>query len=117
MAVFIITHIQVPLGILPKNEAKGDEMVDILKHVHDLYVPSIEYTEETNISTGETVTIQKAKLHPIIFGGDQLTAAKMRSAQKARLNSETPADKLSGLIPVAEDWHSKANFLGVSFIQ
>ncbi|SMN01814.1 hypothetical protein SPONN_106 [uncultured Candidatus Thioglobus sp.] len=37
----------------------------------------------------------------------------MRSAQKARMNSESPADKFCGIVPVAEDWHIKANFLGV----
>ena len=37
----------------------------------------------------------------------------MRSAQKARMNSESPSDKFCGIIPVSEDWHIKANFLGV----
>ena len=30
------------------------------------------------------------------------------------MNSETPDDKLCGIVPVSEDWHIKANFLGVS---
>ena len=37
----------------------------------------------------------------IIFGGP----ARMRCAQKARMNSQTPDDKLCGIVPVSEDWH------------
>ena len=33
---------------------------------------------------------------------------------KVRVNSITSAKKFSGIIPVVEDWHTKANFLGVS---
>ena len=36
---------QVPLGILPKNENKGEEMVEIVQHLHQ-YVPAVEYEEE-----------------------------------------------------------------------
>lgn len=104
---------QVPLGILPLNENKTDEMVDIMKHVHDHYIPFQEYIEKETVSTGEVVNVIKATHHQILFGGDQLTAARMRSAQKARMNSESPADMLCGIVPVAEDWHIKANFLGV----
>ncbi len=84
-----------------------------MKHVHDHYIPYKEYTEVKTLSTGETATVVKAKHHPILFGGDQLTAARMRSAQKARMNGESPSDKLCGIIAVSEDWHIKANFLGV----
>ena len=86
---------QVPVGILPLNENKTDEMVDIMKHIHDLYIPYEEYSEEKLLCTGETVSVVKARHHQIIVGGDQLTASRMRNAQKARMNSEIPADKLN----------------------
>lgn len=105
---------QVPLGILPLNENKTDEMVDIMKHIHDRYIPYEEYSEEKLLCTGETVSVVKARHHQIIVGGDQLTASRMRNAQKARLNSEVPADKFCGIVPISADWHIKANFLGVS---
>ena len=35
-----------PLGILLKNENKGDDMVDIMKVLHQ-YVPSVEYARNT----------------------------------------------------------------------
>ena len=34
-----------PLGVLPKNENKLDEMVDILSHLHQ-YVPAKESVRE-----------------------------------------------------------------------
>ena len=58
------------------------------------------------------VTKDEAKFNPILFGGDQLTAARARSAMKVRVNSNTSAKKFSSIIPVVEDWHMKTNFLG-----
>lgn len=104
---------QVPLGVILKNENKSDEMVEIMAHLHQ-YVPSLEYSECKKISSGETVMEEKARFHQILVGGDQLTAARARSAMKVKVNSHTPSKKLLGIVPVVEDWHAKANFLGVS---
>lgn len=111
-----VYSLQVPLGILPLNENKTDEMIKIMKHIHEHYIPFQEYLEEKTISSGETITITKAKQHQILCGGDQLTAARMRNAQKARLNKDFPSDELRGIVPVSEDWHIKANFLGVCLL-
>ena len=54
-------------------------------------------------------------LHKKLFGGDQLTAACVRGAQLAMSNNKTAMKQLEGAIPVIEDWHTKANFLGVSY--
>ncbi len=59
-------------------------------------------------------TEEKARFHPILLGEDQLTAARTRATKKAKVNSQTPSKRLSGIVPAAEDWHAKANFLGVS---
>lgn len=104
-----------PLGILLKNETKGEDMVDIMSHLHQ-YVPAVEYTRQVFIPTGETVETQEASLHTVLFGGDQLTVARSRGAKKARANSISHATRLDGLIPCAEDWHTKLNFLGVCCI-
>lgn len=96
-----------------KNENKGDEMVDIMAHLHQ-YVPSVNRSEEKMISPDEAFSQEKAKFHQILVGGDQLTVARARSAIKVKVNSFTPSKKFSGIIPVVEDWHTKANFLGVS---
>lgn len=103
---------KVPLGIVLKNENKRDEMVEIMSHLHQ-YVPAISSTQEVTISTGETVQKERTVLHPILVGGDQLTVARARAAIKAKVNSQTAVKQLSGIVPVIEDWHAKANFLGV----
>ena len=88
-------------------------MVDILTHLHQ-YVPQVPYVVEKTISTGEIVHTNNAQMHKILVGGDQMTAARTRAALSSRSNAETPSNRLDGLIPVVEDWHTKANFLGVS---
>ncbi len=71
-----------------KNENKSDEMVDILTHLHQ-YVPIHSSTHACTLSTNETVEEERAALHPILVGGDQLTVARMRGAIKAKANSQT----------------------------
>lgn len=101
---------------MPKNENKGDEMVEIMSSLHQ-YVPTVKYVEDCFIpSTGLTTQVPKASLHPIIIGGDQLTAARARGAKKAKLHVDSPISRLEGLIPVAEDWHTKVTLLEVSDI-
>ena len=41
------------------------------------------------------------------FGGDQLTKARARGAKKTRMNSTSAEQRLDGLIPCVEDWHTK----------
>ena len=42
-----------------------------------------------------------------IFGGDQLTVCQNYGAQSAWSNDDKPVGRLEGLIPVAEDWHTR----------
>ena len=99
---------QVPLGILPFNENKNEEIIQILVPVMeydgDLFVPSIN----------EDITIRKALFSPVLLGGDQLTAAHVRGAKKAKVSANIPLKRLVGIVPVAEDWHTKMNFMAVS---
>lgn len=116
LTLYTHANVQVPLGILPKNENTSSEMVDILSHLHR-YVPMVEYTEDAVVpSTDITVPVSKASVHPILIGGDQLTAARARSALKAKANEDKPSLRLEGLIPVAEDWHTKVILLEVSLL-
>ena len=46
-------------------------------------------------------------LEKCLFGGDQLTCARARSAKRHHQDSATPLEKLDGLEPVVEDWHTK----------
>lgn len=99
--------------MFPKNENKTDEMVDIVSHLHQ-YIPKKSYTEEKLLSTGEFVELEQTSFHRILLGGDQLTAARVRGAQASKQNAETPSKKLKGVVAAVEDWHTKANFMGVS---
>lgn len=103
----VIIIMQVPLGVL-LNENKGDEMVEILSHLHQ-YVPSYEYAKKAYpTTTGEL----QHHLMKILFGGDQLTVTQ---ARRARVNSLSAVTRLEGIIPCAEDWHVKLNLLDGSF--
>ena len=104
------------MGIIPKNETKSDEMVDIMAHMHQ-YVPIIESSEEVYVPClDEKVKFYKARTFPIIVAGDQLTAARARGAKKVKFNSDSPTNRFEGLIPTATDWHTKQALLGVKTV-
>ena len=67
-----------------------EKMGEIMSHLHQ-YVPAQEFTEEVSLpNTGGMVPVQKAVIHSILFGGDQLTAAQAREAKRIKINSITP---------------------------
>ena len=111
--IFITPFCQVPLGIIPKNEAKTEGMVAILTHSSQ-YVPDALASSEITLSTGGKVVVENHKMHRILFGGDQMTAARARAGIDAKLNGDTKAQRLDGIIPVFEDWHSRTTFMDVS---
>lgn len=82
-------------------------MVEIITHLHQ-YVPVSNYEERRSIpGCDEDVIVHKAKVHPIVFGGDQLTKVRAVSAIKIKSNGENPSTRLEGFIPTVEDWHTK----------
>ena len=87
-------------------------MIKILSHVHQ-FVPVVECEQEVNVGDGRTTSQPMSSLHPVLFGGDQLTAARIRGAQEAKCNSVTASKRFDGLIPVIEDWHTKVIILEV----
>ena len=89
--------IQVPLGLLLKNENKNEDMLDILQELHDQYVPASK-----NRKDGEEVV---KLLEQIFFGGDQLTDERGRHAAAARSDGDDPFERLEGLLMKIEDWH------------
>ena len=88
------------------NENKGEEMIKIMSHVHQ-FVPVVECEKQVEINSEMTVSKDCSKAHSLLFGGDQLTAARIRGAQEAKSNSVTLTKRFDGLIPVIEDWHTK----------
>lgn len=99
-----------------KNENKGDEMVEIMSHLHQ-YVPALEYGKTVEVEgSGETVEVHQALVRRILFGGDQLTAARARGAKRARANSLSAVTRLEGIEPTAADFHIRLNLLDVSVV-
>ena len=109
----IILTLQVPLGILLKNENKSDEMAEILAHLHQ-YIPTKPCTDKVVLNQGKVIQVPPDRAYPTIVGGDQLTAARTMAAIKNKSNSQHPVQRLDGIIPAVEDWHAKGNFFGVS---
>ena len=48
-----------------------------------------------------------------LFGGDQLTCVRARSANWLRCSHDSPEFALQGIVPVVEDWHARMCLLRV----
>ena len=90
-------------------------MTEILRHIQSNYVPlTVKEVSATIASTGEEVPLTETRCHQVLLGGDHLTVARARSAIRSVGNSDSSSQKLSGVIPVVEDWHAKLTLLSVS---
>ena len=79
--------LQVPLGILMKNENVAAEMVDILVSLHQ-YVPQVEIDSIVQVpGCSDRDSVKGQTLHKVLLGGDQLTVVRARAAQSARDNT------------------------------
>ena len=86
-------------------------MIDIMDSLHK-YVPKKTTSSVLRVGNEEFPIVDE-KIHQILFGGDQKTAARARGSIIIRSNSNTDSTKLLGLYPVIEDWHGKVIFLQV----
>ena len=104
-----------PLGVILKNETKHEDMVNIMIHLQQ-YVP-FSSTEKKVIdpNNNQEHSMSCDVFHPILFGGDQLTAERAVGSKRCRRNEDRGFDKLAGLTPVIEDWHAKVALLKVRF--
>ena len=87
-------------------------MGKILDHYMTL-VPLIPEKDDVVLPTGSKVTIDTNQFHPILFGGDQLTAARICGTQVLRNMEET---HFEGIVPVVEDRHARVTLLKVIII-
>lgn len=89
-------------------------MIDIMDEIHQ-YVPTWTSTKEVERpESSEKVEVTVDEFHHILMGGDQLTVARSRGSKRVRGNSVRARDRLEGIIPVCEDWHSKGCFITVT---
>ena len=102
--------------MLPYSEIKYEDMIKCLEDIQ-VYVPSKEVEREVTIpnKTGpDTIMKIRDQQHMMtLVGGDQVTVARIRGAQRIHGNSETSQQRLDGILPLAEDWHAKMCFLEV----
>ena len=87
----MLSFTQVRLGVVAKNEAKLDDMIDICQHLHT-YVPGHG---------------QDTKPVKVLSGGDYLTFERHKSAQSALQDSRTPSGRLEGLQAKHEEFHTQ----------
>lgn len=98
-----------PIGVFLKNENKLEEMVEIMHSLHK-YVPTTTITHTYAVpSTQETVDAVVDEFHHLMIGGDQLTAARARGAQRIRANSERGTDRLRGLVQMSYVFYNGAH--------
>ena len=108
-------------------------MVDILLHLHQ-YVPAHTFSKSIVVGTREPfdmtdAVLQKVSLNKdpshkgylcvmqVLLGGDQLTAARIRGAQRARSNCLTTTSRLEGVEATSADFHVKLNLLDASLFK
>lgn len=78
-----------------------------------MYVPTVAAEGTHTLPTGHQVTFDDTKFHEILFGGDQLTVARARGAQVLRSTHDSAVSRITGLIPVIEDWHARMTMMKV----
>ena len=91
-------------------------MCKIMDSMHK-YIPSITVQKIATLPHGEQFQYDDYDLWETLFGGDQLTVTRARGATDIRVDHDPADEKLRGLIPVIEDWHSRMTFLKVSLYQ
>lgn len=100
------------MGVQLLNENKLDEMGQIMEKIHT-YVPTAAAEGTHTLPSGHQVSFDDSKFHEILFGGDQLTVARARGAQVLRSTHDKAVSRLTGLVPVIEDWHARMTMMKV----
>ena len=93
------------------DENKLEEMSEILKKYMEL-VPFRAAEGHFTLPNENIITFDDTQFWRVLFGGDQLTVARMHGTQALRDTQDTQ-DQLEGVIPVVEDWHARMTFLKV----
>ena len=91
-------------------------MIAIMEAIQQ-YVPSHSERVEVKVPGIDNKQVTFADwFHHLLFGGDMLTAKRARGSKNVRSNSARGRDRLEGLLPVTEDWHTMVCLIGVSGI-
>ena len=93
----VLFSLQIPLGIIFKNENLNEDMVSILQQFFS-YLPK----------TGD------GGVDGQLFSGDQLTVERAVNVISSVANGFTPEDRLEGINLQLGDWHAAVKVLSVS---
>ena len=77
-------------------------------------VPTLAAEGHLALPNGSMLNFDNTRFYKILFGGDQLTAARIRGTQALRDSQDKAVDRLEGITAVAEDWHSRIVLVKVS---
>ena len=102
--------LQIPLGIQLNDESQHDEMLLILERLQ-AFSPRKASCDNRSVCEGGN----EVNLQGLLLGGDQFSTAMARRVITDRKNSMNEEQRLCGVIPVNEDWHTKLCFLTVCF--
>lgn len=88
-------------------------MGKILKHYMTL-VPTVSAEGKLVLPNGSEEVFDDSRFHSILFGGGQLTVARIRGAQALRDTEDKKTDRFEGLTAIIADWHARMTLLKVS---
>ena len=77
-------------------------------------VPTVEAKGHLQLPNGSVISFDDTRFFRILFGGDQVSVARIRGTQALRDTQDKCIDRFEGLIPVVEDWHSRMTLMKVS---
>lgn len=106
------TYMQIPLGVMLCDENKLEEMGQILSKYMEL-VPSLSAVGHYILPNSSLLDFDDTRFFSILFGGDQLTVARIRGTQALRDTHDQAVDRLEDAIPVVEYWHARMTVLKV----
>lgn len=98
--------------MLLHNENKLDDMGKILAHCMKL-VPTLEAEGHLQLPYSSILDFDDTCFFSVLFGGDQLTVARIRGTQALRDTQDRRVDPFEGLLPVVEDWYSRMTLMKV----
>lgn len=97
----------IPLTVLPKNEQKYGDVVDIMRHYEGIL--------HNVFSKAGCELHPRVKIH---IGGDQLTRERFSGAKRLLIGAPTPDGRLDHLTPITSEYfHMAMKLLGVAYKQ
>lgn len=96
----VVCLLQVPIGVLDKDESKVSDTIDIMVEYHKYLLLQ---------KNGDPMVI--------ILHADGLSVERGNNAQCARINANYPWQQLHGVVLNIQEWHKRCILLQVSLFK